>query len=174
MKETNCWCKKKISNHGLGLRSMEKNLEFLFLVGFMRSIKSIQQAFPHFNRILQYTIEGSHASNVNLLTRCPLCPLCTDCLVKGCKSYCLKRLLMSARNLCVAARQNTTWTRQTCGESSRRLVWLEPDFWSTRQSELALHRYLDIPASAANKNSKDSEWGSCVPWKKLLGKSQPN
>ena len=34
---------------------MEKNLEFLFLAGFMRSIKSIQQASP---RILQYTIEG--------------------------------------------------------------------------------------------------------------------
>ena len=49
---------RKISNHGLGLRSMEKNLEFLFLAGFMRSIKSIQQAFPHFKRILQYTIEG--------------------------------------------------------------------------------------------------------------------
>ena len=29
---------RKISNHGLGLRSMEKNLEFLFLTGFMRSI----------------------------------------------------------------------------------------------------------------------------------------
>ena len=49
---------RKISNHGLGLRSMEKNLEFLFLAGFMRSIKSIQQAFPHFSRILEYTIEG--------------------------------------------------------------------------------------------------------------------
>ena len=32
---------RKISNHGLGLRSMEKNLKFLFLAGFMRSIKSI-------------------------------------------------------------------------------------------------------------------------------------
>ena len=31
---------RKISNHGLGLRSMEKNLEFLFLAGFMRSITS--------------------------------------------------------------------------------------------------------------------------------------
>ncbi len=49
---------RKISNNGLGLCSMEKNLEFLFLAGFMRSIKSIQQAFPHFSRTLQYTIEG--------------------------------------------------------------------------------------------------------------------
>ncbi len=32
---------RKISNHGLGLRSMEKNLEFLFLAGFKRSIKSV-------------------------------------------------------------------------------------------------------------------------------------
>ncbi len=29
---------RKISNYGLGLCSMEKNLEFLFLAGFMRSI----------------------------------------------------------------------------------------------------------------------------------------
>ena len=36
---------------------MEKNLEFLFLAGFMRSIKSIQQAFPPFKRVIQYTIE---------------------------------------------------------------------------------------------------------------------
>jgi hypothetical protein len=49
---------RKISNHGLGLRSMEKNLEFLFLAGFMRSVKSIKQAFPHFKDILQYTLEG--------------------------------------------------------------------------------------------------------------------
>ena len=49
---------RKISQHGLGLRSMEKNLEFLFLAGFMRSIKSITQAFPHFNKVLQYTIQG--------------------------------------------------------------------------------------------------------------------
>ena len=49
---------RKIFNHGFSLRSMEKNLEFLFFAGFMRFIKSIQQAFPHFSRILQYTIEG--------------------------------------------------------------------------------------------------------------------
>ena len=48
---------RKISNHGLGLRSMEKNLEFLFLAGFMRSITSIKHTFPNFNRTLQYTIQ---------------------------------------------------------------------------------------------------------------------
>ena len=48
---------RKVSNHGLGLRSMEKNLEFLFLAGFMRSITSIKQTFPNFNRTLQYTIQ---------------------------------------------------------------------------------------------------------------------
>ena len=49
---------RKVSNHGLGLRSMEKNLEFLFLAGFMRSITSIRHTFPNFNRTLQYTIQG--------------------------------------------------------------------------------------------------------------------
>ena len=49
---------RKISNHGLGLRNMEKNLEFLFLAGFMRSITSIKHTFPNFNRTLQYTIQG--------------------------------------------------------------------------------------------------------------------
>ena len=49
---------RKVSNHGLGLRSMEKNLEFLFLADFMRSITSIKHTFPNFNRNLQYTIQG--------------------------------------------------------------------------------------------------------------------
>ena len=49
---------RKVSNHGLGLRSMEKNLEFLFLAGFMRSITSIKHTFPNFNSTLQYTIQG--------------------------------------------------------------------------------------------------------------------
>jgi hypothetical protein len=49
---------RKISNHGLGLRSMEKNLEFLFLAGFMRSAKSIQQAFPNFSHILEHTLNA--------------------------------------------------------------------------------------------------------------------
>ena len=49
---------RKISKHGLGLRSMEKNLEFIFLAGFMRSVQSIKNAFPNFSKVLQYTIEG--------------------------------------------------------------------------------------------------------------------
>ena len=49
---------RKISKHGLGLRSMEKNLEFLFLAGFMRSIKSIKHTFPNLSGALNYTIQG--------------------------------------------------------------------------------------------------------------------
>jgi hypothetical protein len=49
---------RKISQHGLGLRSMEKNLEFLFLAGFMRSIECIKRAFPNLSKALQYTIQG--------------------------------------------------------------------------------------------------------------------
>jgi hypothetical protein len=37
---------------------MEKNLEFLFLAGFMRSLKTIKDAFPTINEALQYTIQG--------------------------------------------------------------------------------------------------------------------
>ena len=39
---------RKISNHGLGLRSMESNLEFLFLAGFMKTVRSIRHAFSIF------------------------------------------------------------------------------------------------------------------------------
>ena len=31
---------RKLSNHGLGIRSMEANLEFLFLAGFIKTVKS--------------------------------------------------------------------------------------------------------------------------------------
>jgi hypothetical protein len=37
---------------------MEKNLEFLFLAGFMRSLKTIKNTFPNINEALQYTIQG--------------------------------------------------------------------------------------------------------------------
>ena len=49
---------RKISKHGLGLRSMEKTQEFLFISGFIRSIKSVKNTFPNINKALQYTIEG--------------------------------------------------------------------------------------------------------------------
>ena len=49
---------RKTSGHGLGLRSMEKNLEFLFVSGFMRSIKTIKNTFPNISKALQYTTEG--------------------------------------------------------------------------------------------------------------------
>ena len=37
---------------------MEKNLEFLFLAGFMRSIKSIKRTFPNLSGALNYTTRG--------------------------------------------------------------------------------------------------------------------
>ncbi len=39
---------RKISDHGLGLCSMEANLKFLLLAGFMKTVKSITTAFPNF------------------------------------------------------------------------------------------------------------------------------
>ena len=42
---------RKLSKHGLGLRSMKANLELFFLAGFMKKAKSITSAFPHFNPI---------------------------------------------------------------------------------------------------------------------------
>ena len=47
---------RKISNHGMGLRSMEGNLEFLFLSGFARSIKTIQNSVPHSSEIVNFTL----------------------------------------------------------------------------------------------------------------------
>ena len=49
---------RKVSNHGLGLRSMEGNLEFLFFSGFARSIKTIREGFPHFAYVLEHTLEA--------------------------------------------------------------------------------------------------------------------
>ena len=49
---------RKVSNHGLGLRSMEDSLEFLFFSGFARSIKTIREGFPHFMYVVEHTIEA--------------------------------------------------------------------------------------------------------------------
>ena len=49
---------RKVSNHGLGLRNMEHNLEFLFFSGFARSIKTIRDGFPHFMYVAQHTMDG--------------------------------------------------------------------------------------------------------------------
>ena len=49
---------RKISDHGLGLRSMETNLEFLFLAGFMKTVKSITMAFPNFLPVLSSTLDA--------------------------------------------------------------------------------------------------------------------
>jgi hypothetical protein len=57
---------RKISNHGLGLRSMEENLDFLFLSGFARSIKTIQESFPHFVSITKHTLSAEHNYGIHL------------------------------------------------------------------------------------------------------------
>ncbi len=49
---------RKISKHGFDLKTMKKNLEFLFFAGFMRSIKSIKHTFPNLSGALNYTIRG--------------------------------------------------------------------------------------------------------------------
>jgi hypothetical protein len=49
---------RKVSNHGLGLRSLEYSLEFLFFSGFARSIKTIREGFPHFMYVVEHTIEA--------------------------------------------------------------------------------------------------------------------
>ena len=49
---------RKVSDHGLGLRSMEANLEFLFLAGFMKTVKSITMAFPNFLPVLSSTLDA--------------------------------------------------------------------------------------------------------------------
>ena len=49
---------RKVSNHGLGLRSLEYSLEFLFFSGFARSIKTIREGFPHFMYVVEHTVEA--------------------------------------------------------------------------------------------------------------------
>ena len=48
---------RKVSQHGLGLRSMERNVEFLFLSGLIKSAKLIKRTFPNFEKILRYTLD---------------------------------------------------------------------------------------------------------------------
>jgi len=57
---------RKISNHGLGLRSMESNLEFLFLAGFMKTVRSIRHAFPNFSDTLDCTLEAESGYGLEL------------------------------------------------------------------------------------------------------------
>jgi hypothetical protein len=40
----------------MGLCSMEGNLEFLFLSGFARSIKTIQNSFSHSSEVVDFTL----------------------------------------------------------------------------------------------------------------------
>ena len=70
-KETNSDAKENIYKHGLGLRSMEKNLEFLFLAGFMRSIKSIKRTFPNLSGALNYKIQGESGYALSTMHRLP-------------------------------------------------------------------------------------------------------
>jgi hypothetical protein len=49
---------RKIADHGLGMRSMERNLDFLFLAGFMSTAGTIQKSFPQFAAILEHTLSG--------------------------------------------------------------------------------------------------------------------
>jgi hypothetical protein len=49
---------RKISDHGLGLHSLEANLELLFLVVFMKTVKSITTDFPNFMPTLVSTLEA--------------------------------------------------------------------------------------------------------------------
>ena len=58
---------RKISNHGLGLRSMESNLEFLFLAGFMKTVRSIKNAFPNFLDTLECTLEAESGYGIELM-----------------------------------------------------------------------------------------------------------
>ena len=58
---------RKISNHGLGLRSMESNLEFLFLAGFMKTVRSIRHAFPNFLGALECTLEADSGYGLQLV-----------------------------------------------------------------------------------------------------------
>jgi hypothetical protein len=45
---------------------MEANLEFLFLAGFMKTLKSITSAFPHFRNVLESTLEGESGYGLQL------------------------------------------------------------------------------------------------------------
>ena len=46
---------------------MEANSEFLFLAGFMKTVKSITSAFPHFNPTLASTLEGESGYGLQAL-----------------------------------------------------------------------------------------------------------
>ena len=58
---------RKICDHGLGLRSMEGNLEFLFLAGFMRTAGTIKKSFPQFVPIMQHTMSGESGYGAQLV-----------------------------------------------------------------------------------------------------------
>ena len=45
---------------------MEANLEFFFLAGFMKTVKSITSAFPHFNPTHASTLDGESGYGLQL------------------------------------------------------------------------------------------------------------
>ena len=58
---------KKICDHGLRLRNMEENFEFLFLARFMQAAGTIQKSFPHFVPIMQHTVSGESVYGAQLV-----------------------------------------------------------------------------------------------------------
>ena len=82
---------RKTSGHGLGLRSMEKNLEFLFVSGFMRSIKTIKNTFPISTKPCSTQLKVNQALGVNLRM---LYQYYINSLAENCDCSCLTPLDM--------------------------------------------------------------------------------
>ncbi len=64
---------RKVSDHGVGLRSMEGNLEILFLAGFMKTVKSITTAFSNFLSALLSTMKAESGYSRQLADALGIC-----------------------------------------------------------------------------------------------------
>ena len=56
---------RKISDHGLGLRSMEGNLDFFSFR--VHAVSAIKRAFPTFHEVLNHTLEGESGLGRDLM-----------------------------------------------------------------------------------------------------------
>jgi hypothetical protein len=133
---------------------MEKNMKFLFLAGFIKSIKSIKHSFPNLSGALNYTIQGESgygrqlADALSTLHRLP--------------STKLRNLLPD----CIAdvLSENFEWKHEEIQRELDNLVieahdlWSQQDPWSARQGDFDLNRHVHISVDTQIEGPADPEW----------------
>jgi len=152
---------RKISNHGLGLRSMESNLEFLFLAGFMKTVRSIRHAFPNFLGALECTLEAESGYGLQLM----------DALEHLQQLPCQKLSALLPNTLRDVMKEDYVWPHDAIQRELDYLIAGEHDAYydMTRigdqqdKATNALHRHIDLPVDSKKRASSYSRRAPHLP-----------